>query len=219
MLSAMYCFALSMPLKRFVLPVGILLTGLCAVNAHAQSQFWSGRPGLGLAYEYEKMSDGVSHAQSITLAPGLNFKDAPVHRVELLINGERDKSVSSNVSSFSNLYKLAVRVGKYVPLQGDWGLYFRGLAGYNKSYSEKYFYGYSDGALRFQRNGMGLNTGLRVQRAFDGTSGHDLHKIWFGPRFEIADQHELELRWERGWAARSNVRESDAYILEYNYKF
>ena len=75
MLSAMYCFALSMPLKRFVLPVGILLTGLCAVNAHAQSQFWSGRPGLGLAYEYEKMSDGVSHAQSITLAPLVPFVD------------------------------------------------------------------------------------------------------------------------------------------------
>jgi hypothetical protein len=219
MLSAMYCFALSMPLKRFVLPVGILLTGLCAVNAHAQSQFWSGRPGLGLAYEYEKMSDGVSHAQSITLAPGLNFKDAPVHRVELLINGERDKSVSSNVSSFSNLYKLAMRVGKYVPLQGDWGLYFRGLAGRSQSSSEKYFYGYSDGALRFQRNGIGLNTGLRVQRTLDGASGHDTHKIWFGPRIEIADQHELELRWERNWAARSNLRESDAYILEYNYKF
>ena len=215
----MYCFALPMPFKRFVLPVGVLLSGLCAVNAHAQSQFWSGRPGLGLAYEYEKMSDGVSHGQSVTLAPGLNFKDAPVHRIELLINGERDKSVSSNVSSFSNLYKLAVRVGKYVPLQGDWGLYFRGLAGYNKSSSEKYFYGYSDGALRYKINSIGLNAGLRVQRTLDGTSGHDINKIWLGPRFDIADQHELELRWERGWAARSNTRESDAYILEYNYKF
>ena len=215
----MYCFALPMPFKRFVLPVGVLLSGLCAVNAHAQSQFWSGRPGLGLAYEYEKMSDGVSHGQSITLAPGLNFKDAPVHRIELLVNGERDKSVSSNVSSFSNLYKLAVRVGKYVPLQGDWGLYFRGLAGYNKSSSEKYFYGYSDGALRYKINSIGLNAGLRVQRTLDGTSGHDINKIWLGPRFDIADQHELELRWERGWAARSNTRESDAYILEYNYKF
>ena len=219
MLSAMYCFALPMPFKRFVLPVGVLLSGLCALNAHAQSQFWSGRPGLGLAYEYEKMSDGVSHGQSITLAPGLNFKDAPVHRIELLVNGERDKSVSSNVSSFSNLYKLAVRVGKYVPLQGDWGLYFRGLAGYNKSSSEKYFYGYSDGALRYKINSIGLNAGLRVQRTLDGTSGHDINKIWLGPRFDIADQHELELRWERGWAARSNTRESDAYILEYNYKF
>ncbi len=215
----MYCFALSIPLRRFVLPVGLLLTGLSAVNAHAQAQLWGGRPGLGLAYEYEKMSDSVSHAQSLTLAPGLNFKDAPVHRIELVINGLRDKSVSNSVSSYSNLYKLAVRVGKYVPLQGDWGLYFRGLAGRSQSSSEKYFYGYSDGALRFQRNGIGLNTGLRVQRTLDGTSGHDTHKIWFGPRFEIADQHELELRWERNWAARSNLRESDAYILEYNYKF
>ena len=107
----MNCFALPMLLRGFVLPVGLMLAGLCAVNAHAQAQLWGGRPGLGLAYEYEKMSDAVSHGQSVTLTPGLNFKGAPVHRIELLINGERDKTVSNSVSSFSNLYILAVRVG------------------------------------------------------------------------------------------------------------
>jgi hypothetical protein len=206
-----------MSLARFTFVV--IAAGMLVGTAMAETTWWGGRPELGIEYEHEKSSDNQSTGNGITLIPSLSFKTGPIHRIDLLLEGERDKEVSSGVTSFSNLYKVAVRVRKNVPLQGDLGMYFRGLVGHAQSDSEKYFYGYSDGALRFQRNGIGLNTGLRVQRTLDGTSGHDTHKIWFGPRFEIADQHELELRWERNWAARSNLRESDAYILEYNYKF
>jgi hypothetical protein len=135
------------------------------------------------------------------------------------VEGERDKEVDSGVTSFSNVYKLAVRVRKNVPLKGDLGMYFRGLIGHANDAGEKYFYGYSDAALRYERGFFGFIMGVRVQRALDGTSGHDVNKFRLGPSFDIGEHHELEFRWARSWEAHTHVHESDSYIVEYTYKF
>jgi hypothetical protein len=196
-----------------------MAAGMLCVTASAEATLWGGRPELGIEYEHEKMADNVSHGNSITLIPSLSFKTGPIHRIDLMLEGERDKEVSSGVTSFSNLYKVAVRVRKNVPLQGDLGMYFRGLVGHAQSDSEKYFYGYSDAALRYEHDFFGFIMGVRVQRTLDGTSGHDLNKFRLGPSFDIGEHHELEFRWVRAWDAHTQAHESDSYIVEYTYKF
>lgn len=206
---------LSLARNAFVVFAAGLLTG----TAMAETLLWGGRPEFGIEYEHEKMADNVSVGNSITLIPSLSFKNGPIHRIDLMVEGERDKEVSSGVSSFSKLYKVAVRVRKNVPLHGDLGMYFRGLIGHANSDTEKYFYGYSDAALRYEHDFFGFIMGVRVQRTLDGTSGHDLNKFRLGPSFDIGEHHELEFRWARSWDAHTRAHESDSYIVEYTYKF
>lgn len=208
---------LKMSLARFTFVV--IAAGMLVGTAMAETTWWGGRPELGIEYEHEKSSDNQSTGNGITLIPSLSFKTGPIHRIDLLLEGERDKEVSSGVTSFSNLYKVAVRVRKNVPLQGDLGMYFRGLVGHAQSDSEKYFYGYSDAALRYEHGFFGFIMGVRVQRALDGTRGHDLYKFRLGPSFDIGEHHELEFRWARSWDADTLAHESDSYIVEYTYKF
>jgi hypothetical protein len=208
---------LKMSLARFTFVV--IAAGMLVGTAMAETTWWGGRPELGIEYEHEKSSDNQSTGNGITLIPSLSFKTGPIHRIDLLLEGERDKEVSSGVTSFSNLYKVAVRVRKNVPLQGDLGMYFRGLVGHAQSDSEKYFYGYSDAALRYEHGFFGFIMGVRVQRALDGTRGHDLNKFRLGPSFDIGEHHELEFRWARSWDADTRAHESDSYIVEYTYKF
>jgi hypothetical protein len=197
----------------------LLAAGMLPITAMAEATLWGGRPEFGVEYEHEKMVDNVSHGNGLTLIPSLSFKNGPIHRIDLLVEGERDKEVDSGVTSFSNVYKVAVRVKKNVPLKGDLGMYFRGLIGHANDAGEKYFYGYSDAALRYERGFFGFIMGVRVQRALDGTSGHDVNKFRLGPSFDIGEHHELEFRWARSWEAHTHVHESDSYIAEYTYKF
>ena len=197
----------------------LLAAGMLPITAMAEATLWGGRPEFGVEYEHEKMVDNVSHGNGLTLIPSLSFKNGPIHRIDLLVEGERDKEVDSGVTSFSNVYKVAVRVKKNVPLKGDLGMYFRGLIGHANDAGEKYFYGYSDAALRYERGFFGFIMGVRVQRALDGTSGHDVNKFRLGPSFDIGEHHELEFRWARSWEAHTHDHESDSYIVEYTYKF
>jgi hypothetical protein len=176
----------------------VLATGMLTGTAMAETLLWGGRPEFGVEYEHEKMADNQSYGNAITLIP---------------------KEVSGGTTSFSKLYKVAVRVRKNVPLQGDLGMYFRGLIGHAKSDTEKYFYGYSDAALRYEHDFFGFIMGVRVQRTLDGTKGHDLNKFRLGPSFDIGEHHELEFRWARSWDAHTYAHESDSYIVEYTYKF
>lgn len=197
----------------------VLATGMLTGTAMAETLLWGGRPEFGVEYEHEKMADNQSYGNAITLIPSLSFKNGPIHRIDLMVEGERDKEVSGGITSFSKLYKVAVRVRKNVPLQGDLGMYFRGLIGHANSDTEKYFYGYSDAALRYEHGFFGFIMGVRVQRTLDGTKGHDLNKFRLGPSFDIGDNHELEFRWVRSWDAHTYAHESDSYIVEYTYKF
>jgi hypothetical protein len=197
----------------------VLAAGMLTVTAMAETLLWGGRPEFGVEYEHEKMADNLSHGKGLTLIPSLSFKNGPIHRIDLLFEGERDKEVSDGVTSFSNLYKVAVRVRKNIPLQGDLGMYFRGLVGRAKGESESYYYGYSYAVLRYERGFFGFIMGVRVQRSLDGSSGHDVNKFRLGPSFDIGEHHELELRWARSWDAHTHAHESDSYIAEYTYKF
>jgi hypothetical protein len=91
-------------------------------------------------------------------------------------------------------------------------MYFRGLIGHANDAGEKYIYGYSDATLRYERGFFGFIMGVRVQRALDGTSGHDVNKFRLGPSFDIGEHHELEFRWARSWEAHTHVHESDTLL-------
>jgi hypothetical protein len=191
---------------------------LCA-HVHAQTLLWGGRPEFGVELEQEKTPDHLGVTNSITYIPSLVFPDGPINRIDLLIMDEREKDLSSGVSETTRVNKLALRLRKNVHFTEDWGMYFRGLLGHYSSSAERFVYGYTDAAFRYEHDFFGFIAGVRVQRSLDGTPGHDLNKFRLGPSFDIGEHHELEFRWVRAWDAHTHARESDATIVEYTYKF
>jgi hypothetical protein len=179
---------------------------LCA-HVHAQTLLWGGRPEFGVELEQEKTPDHLGVTNSITYIPSLVFPD------------EREKDLSSGVSETTRVNKLALRLRKNVHFTEDWGMYFRGLLGHYSSSAERFVYGYTDAAFRYEHDFFGFIAGVRVQRSLDGTPGHDLNKFRLGPSVDIGEHHELEFRWVRAWDAHTHARESDATIVEYTYKF
>lgn len=197
----------------------VLATGMLTGTAMAETLLWGGRPEFGVEYEHEKMADKTGTGKSISLTQSLSFKNGPIHRLDLIVEGERDREISNGVISISNFQKIGLRARKNIPLQGDLGMYFQGLVGYTHAPKDPYFYGYSDAALRYEHDFFGFMLGVRVQRTLDGTSGHDLNKIRLGPSFDLGEHHEVEFRWMRSWDAHTYAHESDSYIVEYTYKF
>lgn len=194
----------------------ILITSVCA---HADTLLWGGKPELGIELEQEKAPDHIGVTHSVTLIPSLNFPHGPINRVDILLMGEREKAMEDGTLSTTNISKYALRVRKNIHFTEDWGMYFRALLGHADTSTERYTYGYTDAALRYEHDFFGFIAGVRVQRSLDGTPGHDLNKIRLGPSFDIGEHHELEFRWVRAWDAHTHARESDATILEYTYKF
>jgi len=180
---------------------------------------WGGRPEFGIEFEQEKTPDKLGVTQSITYIPSLNFSNGPINRVDLLIMDEQEKEMVNGVVARQNITKLALRVRKNIHFTEDWGMYFRALLGHANTSTERFTYGYTDAAFRYEHDFFGFITGVRVQRTLDGTPGHALNKFRLGPSFDIGEHHELEFRWVRAWNADTHARESDATIVEYTYKF
>jgi hypothetical protein len=186
---------------------------------HAETLLWGGRPEFGIELEHEKTPDHLGVTHSITYIPSLVFRDGPINRIDLLVMDEREKALEDGVHETTRVSKLAVRVRKNLHFTENWGMYFRGLLGHQRSSAERFVYGYTDAAIRYEQGFWGFIAGVRVQRSLDGAPGHDRHKFRLGPSFDIGDHHELEFRWTRAWDAHTRVHESDATILEYTYKF
>ena len=200
---------------RYFLLLTVLL--MSSFAAGAETLLWGGRPEFGIELEQEKTPDKLGVTNSITYIPSLNFPNGPVNRIDLLIMDERDKATPSGPTE--HITKLAVRVRKNIRFGGDWGMYVRALVGRASEPGDAYIYGYTDAAMRYEHDFFGFIAGVRVQRALDGTAGHDLNKFRLGPSFDIGEHHELEFRWTRAWDAHTHAHESDATILEYTYKF
>jgi hypothetical protein len=200
---------------RFFLLLIVLL--MSSFSAGAETLLWGGHPELGIEFEQEKTPDKLGVTNSITYIPSLNFPNGPINRIDVLIMDEREKALPSGPTD--HITKLAVRVRKNIRFGGDWGMYVRALVGRASESGDAYIYGYTDAAMRYEHDFFGFIAGVRVQRALDGTAGHDLNKFRLGPSFDIGEHHELEFRWVRAWDAHTHARESDATILEYTYKF
>ena len=75
-----------------------LLPCLLSQPVWADAELWGGKPSLGLEYEHQKMAFGAGHANSLTLVPGLSFKDSFIHKVDVLIEAERENEIEDGVN-------------------------------------------------------------------------------------------------------------------------
>jgi hypothetical protein len=201
-----------------LLPTSALLCLLCPM-AWADVELWGGRPSLGLEYEHQKMAFGAGRSNALTLVPGLNFKDGFIHKVDVLIEAERENEIEDGVNEKTHVKKLALRLKKNFELNDSWALFVRGLVGREWNTLENFNYSYVDTGIYYEFCAFGLMVGLRFHRTLDGTAGHDRNKFRFGPSYEIDEHHEIELRFIRAWNVQTRKLDSDALIAEYTYKF
>ena len=201
-----------------LLSTSALLCLLCPM-AWADVELWGGRPSLGLEYEHQKMAFGAGRSNALTLVPGLNFKDGFIHKVDVLIEAERENEIEDGVNEKTHVKKLALRLKKNFELNDSWALFVRGLVGREWNTLENFNYSYVDTGIHYEVGAFGLMAGLRFQRTLDGTAGHDRNKFRFGPSYEIDEHHEIELRFIRAWNVQTRKLDSDALIAEYTYKF
>ena len=207
----------SISLSRLV--SAVLLTFVLAPAVWADTELWGGKPSLGLEFEHQKMAFGAGHANSLTLVPGLSFEDGFIHKVDVLIEGERENNIEDGVNEKVHVKKLALRLRKNFELDETWALFVRGLVGRELSTVENFNYTYVDTGIHFERGAFGFMAGLRFQRALDGTAGHDMNKFRVGPSYDFDAHHEIEFRFVRAWNVQTRKRDSDALIAEYTYKF
>ena len=165
------------------------------------------------------MAFGAGHSNALTLVPGLNFKDGFIHKVDVLIEAERENEIEDGVNVKTHVKKLALRLKKNFELNDSWALFVRGLVGREWNTLENFNYSYVDTGIHYENGAFGFMAGLRFQRTLDGTAGHDRNKFRFGPSYEIDAHHEIELRFVRSWNVQTRKRDSDALIAEYTYKF
>ena len=92
--------------------LGALLLGFLPCQVWADVELWGGKPSLGLEFEHQKMAFGAGHANSLTLVPGLRFKNAFINKVDILIEGERENEVVDGVNEKARVKKLALRLKK-----------------------------------------------------------------------------------------------------------
>jgi len=202
-------------LSKWSLCAAVFLTLLNPL-AMAETLLWGGKPELGIEVEQERPAETGFTNRSITLTPSLVFANRGIDRIDLLITGERERELDGTTLNASNL---GVRVKKAFPLTDDWGIYFRALAGHSFTPTDRYTYGYTDAAITYEQDAIGFMVGLRVQRTLDGSQAHNVNKIRLGPSIDLGQHHEVELRWERAWNARTQARDSDSANIEYTYKF
>ncbi len=193
----------------------VLLSG----HAWADTELWGGKPSLGLEFEHQKMAFGAGHANSLTLVPGLRFEEGFIHKVDVLLEGERENNIQDGVNEKVHVKKLALRVRKNFELDDTWALFVRGLVGRELTTVENFNYTYVDTGIHFESGAFGFMAGLRFQRTLDGTSGHDMNKFRLGPSYDFDAHHEIEFRFVRAWNVQTRKRDSDALIAEYTYKF
>jgi len=196
-----------------------MLALLLSPLAWADTALWGGKPSLGLEFEHQKMALGAGHSNSLTLVPGLSFEEGFIHKVDLLIEGERENNIEDGVNEKVHVKKLALRLRKNFELDDTWALFVRGLVGRELTTVENFNYAYVDTGIRFERGAFGFMAGLRFQRTLDGTAGNDMNKLRFGPSYDFDAHHEIEFRFVRAWNVQTRKRDSDALIAEYTYKF
>ena len=212
------CFMATSPRLRHLFQLS-LLPCLLLQPVWADAELWGGKPSLGLEFEHQKMAFGAGHANSLTLVPGLSFKDSFIHKVDVLIEAERENEIEDGVNEKTHVKKLALRLKKNFELDDSWALLVRGLVGIEWNTLENFNYSYVDAGIHYEYGAFGFMAGLRFQRTLDGTVGHDRNKFRFGPSYELDDHHEVELRLIRAWNVKTRKRDSDALIAEYTYKF
>lgn len=191
------------------------LLALAPFSVNAETLLFGGRAQIGVEFEREREAHGRGFGNSVTLFPGIVWKEGWITRAELLLMSEREKEsgVSSNVHAFG------VRLRKDVHFTEDFGGFLRALVGHKSDADSRYNYGYVEPALVWEIDPIELYAGYRLVRALDGSSGHDINQLRFGPGWDFSSHHGVDVRYTYSRAAGSGSHVSDAIEVEYTYRF
>lgn len=192
----------------------MLMFAYCA--AYAEATLFDGRPQIGIEFEHEKAADGSSRSNSMTLFPGIVWKEGWITRAELLLMKERETETSGQ---HDNSYAYGLRLRKDVHFTENFSGFLRVLAGRTGNANASYNFGFVEPALRWEKGDVEFYSGYRFIRSIDGSSGHDVNQLRMGPGWDITGHHGLDLRWSRSWDAKSRLRLSDSVEVEYCYRF
>ena len=198
------------------------------VEVKEADTLFGGRPRIGFEYEYEKNAVGDGNNAGVSLYPGIAWKDGWITRAELMLEGNQDKAWSNGSEGNTTQTKVGIRLRKDFTLGNGFGGYVRGLVGRAMSNEDNYNYAYWEPALKYDFNKTwGMTASYRLIRSIDGSTGHDKNKFRIGPNWNINDHHGIEFRYVKTYAAegpsfldfKNGQHKSDAYIVEYAYKF
>jgi len=206
-------------MKKRYMPIFLLML-ISVSTVYADVTLYGGQPRLAVEFEHEEAPDHSEVADSVTLMPGIRWKNGFINQVELLLQVEREREKEDGVWHKESGRKVAIRLRKDFTVTDNLRVTARALLGraFNES-ADDYTYAYFEPALKYRFRYFDFTAGVRAVRAIDGSDGHDANKIRLGPSFDINQHNEIEFRWVRSWDAHSGKHESDAYIMEYITKF
>jgi len=196
----------------------VLAASLAGVHGSALADWLEGgQPRIGIEVESERGANGAMHTRSLTLTPGIKWKDGWITVAELIIEAEREQEQATGARETRR--KGGFRLRKDVYLTPGFAGTLRVFAGQAATSEESYTYAYVEPGVRYEFDDIELAVGYRVIRAVDASRGHAVDEIRLGPSFDLSPHDEVELRWVRGWDALSRHYISDSWSIEYTRKF
>lgn len=185
----------------------------------AQTNLLGGQPHIVFELEKEKTPDNLSESTSVTLYPGIRWKEGWLNQLEFMLKHERENEIEGSTVQHTNVSAFGVRVRKNVHISGNLNGFVRVLAGRKIQPDLAYTYAYVEPALTYELGPVELYAGYRFVRTIDGTDGRNYDALRFGPGWDLNAHNEIELRLSRSWFAQTRLHRSDSIEIEYTYKF
>lgn len=200
--------------------IAMAMLAFLVTTASAETTILGGQPQMVYELEHEKAADHSTRGNTVTIYPGLRWKEGWINIFEVQLSREHEVETASDGSTErSNVNTFGLRVRKNIHFTEDFGGFFRTLIGRKWQPTGYYTYAYVEPALTYDIEPVSLYAGYRVIRSIDGSAGHDVNLLRMGPGWDISEHHEVEFRWARAWDATINKHSSDAVEIEYTYKF
>lgn len=195
-----------------------LAVSLACVHGSAVADWLDGgQARIGIEVESERGANGAQHSRSLTLTPGVKWKDGWITVAELIVEVEREQEQVA--ATRETRRKTGFRLRKDIYLTPEFAGTLRVFAGQGGSTAERYIYAYVEPGVRYEFDDIEWAVGYRIIRAVDASRGHAVDEIRLGPSVDLSPHDEIELRWVRGWDALSRRYRSDSWSVEYTRKF
>jgi len=196
----------------------LLAASLAGVHGSALADWLDGgQARIGIEVESERGANGATHSRSLTLTPGIKWKDGWITVAELIFEAEREQEPAAGARETRR--KGGFRLRKDVDLTPGFVGTMRVFLGQAASAEERFTYAYFEPGVRYEFDDVELAVGYRVIRAVDASRGHAVNEIRLGPSFDLSPHDEVELRWVRGQDALTKHYLSASWSVEYTRKF
>lgn len=190
--------------------IKLLALLLICASAHAEG------PRLGVELESEKDNKSGMTNRSLTLIPGWDFSsDSLINRVELLVERNKDTSADSNgVTAKEN--KLFLRIRHDGDLAKNFAYYVRGGVGRAFNNEQSFNYAYIEPGLNYEfMPQWDWTVAYREINSIDSIGNKHVSKLITGPNYDLDNQNEFEVRYEKG----NGDKDLTVWSLEYVHKF